>query len=139
MRLDANGEDHEGDAAAVKPSLDGEDDVVVKEAGEDGVFGEDELATEEDALGEAFEDLFGHLGDFFDDIGSDDAVRFGVFQNMSFNMGVGGVMEFHHDLADTQAGNYAASGADMQASAWYTQVGARAQRLVQQMITGIWT
>ena len=68
-----------------------------------------------------------------------DAVRFGVFQNMSFNMGVGGVMEFHHDLADTQAGNYAASGADMQASAWYTQVGARAQRLVQQMITGIWT
>src|SRR5208283_3000588 len=45
-----------------------------------------------------------------------DSVRFGVFQNMAFNLGVGGVMEFHHDLADTQAGNYATAGADMKAS-----------------------
>ena len=72
------------------------------------------------------------------DLQTNDPVRFGVFQNMSFNMGVGGVLVFHHDLADTQAGNYAASGADMRASLWYTQVGARAQRLVQQMITGEW-
>lgn len=67
-----------------------------------------------------------------------DIVRQGVFLNMSFNMGVGGILEFHHDLADTQAGNYAQAAADMKASAWYTQVGARAQRLCQQMITGIW-
>lgn len=67
-----------------------------------------------------------------------DPVRFGVFQNMSFNLGVGGILEFHHDLTDTQAGNYISAGADMKASLWYTQVGARAQRLVQQMITGVW-
>jgi lysozyme len=67
-----------------------------------------------------------------------DPVRFGVFQNMAFNMGVGGVMEFHHDLADTQAGNYAQAALDMKASAWYTQVGARAQRLCVQMATGVW-
>lgn len=67
-----------------------------------------------------------------------DPVRQGVFQNMAFNMGAGGVEEFHHDLADTQAGNYAQAAADMKASAWYGQVGPRAQRLVQQMLTGVW-
>lgn len=67
-----------------------------------------------------------------------DIVRQGVFLNMSFNMGVGGILEFHHDLADTEAGNYIQAAADMKASAWYVQVGARAQRLCQQMITGQW-
>jgi lysozyme len=67
-----------------------------------------------------------------------DPVRFAVFQNMSFNMGVGGVMAFHHDLADSQAGNYAAAALDMQQSAWYNQVGSRAQRLCVQMRTGVW-
>jgi lysozyme len=67
-----------------------------------------------------------------------DPVRRGVFQNMDFNMGVGGVLEFHHDLADTQAGNYVQAAADMKNSAWYGQVGARAERLVQQMISGVW-
>jgi lysozyme len=67
-----------------------------------------------------------------------DLVRQGIFGNMSFNMGVGGVLEFHHDLADTQAGNYIQAAADMKASAWYAQVGPRAQRLVQQMLTGQW-
>jgi lysozyme len=67
-----------------------------------------------------------------------DVVRQGVFGNMSFNMGVGGVLEFHHDLADTRAGNYIQAAADMKASAWYAQVGPRAQRLVQQMISGVW-
>ena len=67
-----------------------------------------------------------------------DVPRFGVFQNMAFNMGAGGIMEFHHDLADTQAGNYAQAAIDMAASAWYIQVGARARRLCQQMRTGQW-
>jgi lysozyme len=67
-----------------------------------------------------------------------DIVRQGVFGNMGFNMGAGGVLEFHHDLADTRAGNYVQAAADMKASEWYTQVGARAQRLCQQMISGVW-
>jgi lysozyme len=67
-----------------------------------------------------------------------DPPRFGVFQNMSFNMGVGGVTKFHHTLADTQAGKYFQSALDMRASLWYTQVGDRAERLVQQMLTGEW-
>lgn len=67
-----------------------------------------------------------------------DDARHGVLQNMSFNLGAGGLMEFHHDIADTQAGNYDKAAADMQASAWYTEVGDRAVRLVKQMKTGIW-
>lgn len=67
-----------------------------------------------------------------------DDARHGVLQNMSFNLGVGGLMEFHHDIADTQAGNYDKAAADMQASAWYAEVGDRAVRLVKQMKTGIW-
>ena len=67
-----------------------------------------------------------------------DVPRFGVFQNMAFNMGDGGIMEFHHDLADTHAGLYDQAAIDMSQSLWYIQVGARAQRLCQQMRTGQW-
>ena len=67
-----------------------------------------------------------------------DDARHGVLQNMAFNMGDAGLLSFHHDLADTQAGNYAKAAADMKASLWYTEVGDRAKRLVQQMLTGVW-
>ena len=67
-----------------------------------------------------------------------DDARHGVLQNMAFNMGVPGLLEFHHDIADTQAGNYVKSAADMKDSKWYTEVGDRAVRLVEQMLTGVW-
>ncbi len=67
-----------------------------------------------------------------------DEARLGVLQNMGFNMGVPGLLQFHHDLADTQAGNYVQAAADMRASKWYTEVGDRAARLVQQMLSGEW-
>ena len=67
-----------------------------------------------------------------------DDARHGVLQNMAFNMGDAGLLSFHHDLADTQAGNYLQAAADMKASLWYTQVGARAERLVIQMESGVW-
>jgi lysozyme len=71
-------------------------------------------------------------------LGKLDLVRFGVFQNMAFNMGEGGVLLFHHDIADTLAGNYITAAQDMRDSKWYTQVGARAERLCKQMEKGIW-
>ena len=67
-----------------------------------------------------------------------DEVRHGCLTNMAFNLGVPGLLDFHHDLADTQAGNYAKAAQDMKASEWYTEVGERAQRLCQQMETGVW-
>lgn len=62
----------------------------------------------------------------------------GVLKNMSFNMGVNGLLEFRHMLADVHAGEYAAAATEMQNSSWYGQVGDRAKRLVQQMQTGVW-
>jgi lysozyme len=67
-----------------------------------------------------------------------DEARLGVLTNMSFNMGVPGLLQFHHDLSDTQSGNYEQAAADMKASKWYTEVGDRAVRLVEQMLTGEW-
>jgi hypothetical protein len=51
--LDPDGKDEQGDAHLIEMALEGEHGVVVKEAGEEGVFGEDELAAEEDGIGEA--------------------------------------------------------------------------------------
>jgi lysozyme len=62
----------------------------------------------------------------------------GVLKNMSFNMGANGLLQFHHMLAYVQAGNYAAAAQAMQQSAWFTQVGDRAKRLVQQIQTQQW-
>ncbi len=67
-----------------------------------------------------------------------DDARYGVLQNMAFNMGVNGLLGFHRTLADVQAGAYATAAADMKDSAWYNEVGDRAVRLVQQMGTGEW-
>ena len=62
----------------------------------------------------------------------------GILLNMSFNMGAHGTELFHHMLADIQSGNYAQAAVDMKNSAWYTQVGQRAERLALQMTTGVW-
>jgi lysozyme len=67
-----------------------------------------------------------------------DDVRHGVLQNMAFNLGTNGLMAFHHMLTFLQAGDYPNTALAMEQSAWFTQVGARAQRLRQQVLTGIW-
>jgi lysozyme len=66
-----------------------------------------------------------------------DPVRQRVIANMAFNMGIATLLTFHNTLAAVQRGAYATAAAGMQASAWYTQVGARAQRLSQAMATGV--
>ena len=68
-----------------------------------------------------------------------DDVRHGCLQNMAFNLGVNGLLQFHHMLTSLQAGDYANAALAMTQSAWYNQVGDRAKRLVIQMKTGQWT
>jgi lysozyme len=67
-----------------------------------------------------------------------DEARHGCLQNLAFNMGVMGLLGFHKTLAAVQSGDYNGAAQDLQASVWYTQVGDRAKRLVQQMLTGQW-
>lgn len=67
-----------------------------------------------------------------------DLVRFGVLLNMGFNMGVPELLAFRQMLGWLQRKDYPRAAAEMADSAWYHEVGDRAKRLVQQMITGEW-
>lgn len=67
-----------------------------------------------------------------------DLARQGVLVNMAFNIGVHGLLGFHNTLAYTQSRQFSLAADNMVSSKWYTQVGARAKRLVKQMRTGAW-
>jgi lysozyme len=73
-----------------------------------------------------------------------DEARFGVLQNMGFNMGIGnvntgsGLLGFPKMLSAMQKGDWPTASAEMQDSQWYHQVGDRAKRLQQQILTGAW-
>ena len=62
----------------------------------------------------------------------------GVLVNLAFNIGVAGEEAFHHMLGDIQAGNYEQAAIAGAQSAWYTEVGDRAKRLMEQLRTGEW-
>ena len=57
-----------------------------------------------------------------------------VLANMAFNLGINGSLGFKNTLAAIEQGRYSAAGAGMAASKWATQVGARADRLVDMMV-----
>lgn len=58
--------------------------------------------------------------------------------NMSFNMGIHGLLTFKNTLNLAENGHYAAAAAAMLDSKWAEQVGARAQRIAKQMESGVW-
>ncbi len=62
----------------------------------------------------------------------------GVLVNLAFNMGVDGLLKFHNTLALIQSGEYDKAADALKDSLWYTQVGNRAIRLVQQLRTQEW-
>lgn len=67
-----------------------------------------------------------------------DDVRRAAFVNMSFNMGVDGLLKFRNALEFTRVGNYAEAKKAFLDSLWRKQVGARADRLTEQILTGVW-
>lgn len=67
-----------------------------------------------------------------------DSVRRAVFVNMTFNMGITGLLGFRTALSDAQVGNWQGAHDAMLDSKWARQVGQRAQRLAQQLLTGEW-
>lgn len=75
-----------------------------------------------------------------------DIIRLAVLRNMAFNMGMAdkwpnpthGLMTFKHTLQLIRDLDWPAAAAEMLHSAWAREVGARAHRLSQQMITGEW-
>lgn len=72
---------------------------------------------------------------WFDDL--DDA-RKGVLVNMSFQLGVAGLLGFKNTLAMVERGDYAGAAGGMLNSLWARQTPARAKRMAEQMRTGVW-
>lgn len=67
----------------------------------------------------------------------DDARR-GVLLNMSFQMGVDGLLGFKNTLRMVEQGRYSDAAANMLLSKWAEQTPERAARMAQQMRTGVW-
>ena len=68
-----------------------------------------------------------------------DEARQGVLANMTFEMGIDGLLEFKDTLLAVQAGDYQVASEEMLKSKWATKdAPARAQRLSLQMATGKW-
>lgn len=63
-------------------------------------------------------------------------VRQRVLLDMSFNLGIGGLLKFKNTLATIQRGDYERGASMMLDSLWARQVGSRAKRLAQMMRTG---
>jgi GH24 family phage-related lysozyme (muramidase) len=61
-----------------------------------------------------------------------------VVVDMIFNLGQPGFSQFHHTIKAIESGDWEAAGDQMKDSAWYGQVGIRAQKDVQMMKTGEW-
>jgi lysozyme len=64
--------------------------------------------------------------------------RYGVLVQLAFNMGGDKLMEFRKMLSALQNGDFETAAQEMESSHWYTEVGARAHRLVTQMRTDQW-
>lgn len=64
-------------------------------------------------------------------------VRQRVLLDMSFNLGIAGLLKFKNTLATIQRGEYAKASEMMLDSLWARQVGQRAQRLSRMMRTGV--
>lgn len=67
-----------------------------------------------------------------------DTVRFSVLVAMAFNLGIEGLSGFRLALAAMERGEWAAAAAEMLDSKWARQVGGRAERLAEQLVTGEW-
>lgn len=67
-----------------------------------------------------------------------DEARQGVLLNMSFQMGVTGLLKFKNTLELVRKGNYVEAATAMLQSLWAKQTPKRAGRLAKQMLTGEW-
>ena len=65
-----------------------------------------------------------------------DPVRRDVLTDMTFNMGLEGLLGFHHTLDLIKTGQYDQAADGMLASEWARQTGPRARRLAAEMRTG---
>lgn len=67
-----------------------------------------------------------------------DEARKGVLLNMTFQLGIGGVLLFKNTLTLIKAGEWEKAAMNMRMSKWHEQTPERCERLCKQIITGEW-
>ena len=67
-----------------------------------------------------------------------DEARRAVLLGMAFQMGTAGLLGFRNTLELVRTGDYKSAGRGMMQSRWAQQTPLRAQRMAQQMETGLW-
>lgn len=67
-----------------------------------------------------------------------DPVRQGALLNMSFQLGVDGLLGFKNTLELVRKGQFSDAADNMLLSKWATQTPNRAKRIAKQMKTGVW-
>lgn len=67
-----------------------------------------------------------------------DDARQGALLNLSFQLGVEGLLEFKQTLAAVQGGRYDEAAFDLLQSKYAQQVPARAKRIAEQLRSGLW-
>jgi lysozyme len=67
-----------------------------------------------------------------------DDARQGALLNLSFELGVDGLLEFKQTLAAVQGGRYDEAAFDLLQSKYAQEVPARAKRISEQLRTGLW-
>lgn len=67
-----------------------------------------------------------------------DEVRRGALVNLAFNMGIAGLLGFKQMLAAMERGDWHEAARELLDSRYANQVGQRATRLAEQLITGTW-
>jgi lysozyme len=67
-----------------------------------------------------------------------DSVRQAALSNMAFNLGTEGLLHFPHFLGYMMTKDYASAVKELTDTPWHAQVGARADRIIQLIATGVW-
>lgn len=67
-----------------------------------------------------------------------DSVRQAALANMAFNLGIDGLLHFPHFLGFMLTKDYPNAAANLVNTRWHTQVGVRADRIIQLIETGAW-
>lgn len=67
-----------------------------------------------------------------------DGVRQAALCDMSFNLGINGLLHFPHFLGFMQVNDYVHAVGELRNTPWHQQVGARADRIIKMIDTGAW-
>ena len=97
-----------------------------------GIFRDEAMTMLDNDINRTVVDLQAHLPVF----ATLNDVRQNAIINMAFNLGIGGLLKFHHMITAMEAGDFDQASAQGLDSAWAKEVGDRATRLMEELKNG---